>query len=317
MKYFITSTIIALLLISSPAAAREYQVGVSPPFLNLGEAHPGETLSEKFFIVTGSRDKMLVTVETRPVQVAFFQRALWEHMLSTLSEEDATGWIQLINNPIVLDPAERQPDTGGAVTAYRQINFLLAIPESAEPGWHLVTLRPAPYVSRESRTGADLVAITAIPLLFQISGNAVRSGKALDVTVNRFQGDLVLFDVHFTNTGTVTISTQATKMEFKDGETLVAETTSNVDAVKPGATVRLLASTGFSQFQAGKTYDVFVNVTYTTGSDAIRTRFTMPQVTGRVVAVPLEEQPSLWFLILIPIILIILFLVYRRKKEES
>ena len=71
-------------------AAREYQVGVSPPVLDLGILERGEETVAEFFMITSSTEDLLVKLRATRGIPDFFSKQAYSARVDEYSEEDAS-----------------------------------------------------------------------------------------------------------------------------------------------------------------------------------------------------------------------------------
>ncbi len=308
------SVFILVSLIQTPFShAIRYQVGVSPPFLDLGEVQQGSSKVGEFYIITSSTDDLMVSMETTNGNMDFFNSDKFKSMVYEYSEEDCYSWIEFPKNPVLLKPSEEEIKTSyGVIKGWRKINFILNIPKNAEPGYHIISLKPTPYVPGGIGTGVTIVAVTTITVLFRVSGDAVREGSILDITTGQFTPNGLEIDTYFQNKGTVTVSLRAEPIEFYDekGE-MVKKIVSNIDKVKPGDMVDLKAYLNTNNLSQ-KEYDVIANVNYKTNTTSKRSTISLE---AKAAAIPTpEERPQFpWWIVVIIAIIIISYIIYRRS----
>lgn len=300
-------------LIQTPFShAIRYQVGVSPPFLDLGDVKQGSSKVGEFYIITSSMDDLLINMETTNGNMDFFNNDKFKDMIYEYSEEDCHNWIEFPKNPVLLKPSEEEIKTDyGVIKGWRKINFILNIPRNAEPGYHIISLKPTPYVPGGTGTGVTIVAVTTITVLFRVSGDAVREGSILDITTGQFTPNGLEIDTYFQNKGTVTVSLRADPIEFYDEKGEIVKTiVSNIDKVKPGDMVDLKAYLNTNNLSK-KEYDVVANVNYKTNTTSKRSSITLE---AKVIGVKPEEKPQFpWWIAVIIIVIIISYIIYRRS----
>lgn len=233
---FAISALALSMLFAHHASAQKFQVGVSPAFLDLGEVERGSSNLASFNVLTSSEESFLVDVKVAKSHVDFF-KGEWAGYLKYFSEEDASSWVHFMSNPVYLDtPPDNQ---AGGIRKAEAINFLVNVPENAEPGYHVVEISPTPRVPGGMGGGIDVVTITKINVMFRVKGDAVRSGTILDASSRQASAGTRI-DVYFHNNGTVTISAKADVIEVHDSEGKLAGTmTSSKEYIAPGQMVRL------------------------------------------------------------------------------
>lgn len=209
MRFFLT--VLFLLVLNNTSSAIEFNVGVSPPIIDLEEVQPGEIILVKFFIVTRSDETLLVNLEPKNARVDFLNRDGYRELKSIYSEESVVEWVDFINNPVELDAATS--DSRGR----REINFLLNIPEDAEPGLHILTIAPIPTVT----TGGGgvfsaVVAVVNVNVLFTVAGEAERKVEVMSIAPDEFAPNSKKVGItnKLKNTGTVSLTAFVTQKVF-------------------------------------------------------------------------------------------------------
>jgi len=312
------STVLSLLFILAIAqpglAATSYQVGVSPPVVELGVIEPGTSYSVKFNIVTPSEDPLLVKLEVERSNLDFFT-SKYANLIGEYSEEDVTGWVSFIENPVQLSVSDNsKPSASGQRLGWREVSFLLQVPEDAEPGYHSFKINPIPSVPQEIGQGADsrIVAISSVTVIFRVPGEARREGQILDVTQGNYIGSGLQVNTYFKNTGTVTISALAGQ-SFTNNGTLWQETRSPTILVKPGETAILSTLMNAVGAEYGF-YKVMTQVTYTTGSVSSESGIVIEEKPAIVLEQerPQEEFP-VWLIVVIGVLAVIAIsiLIYK------
>jgi hypothetical protein len=300
-----------LLLINTSAGQKQYKVGVSPLILNIGDIERGESRIVTFYIVTSSPEELLVKLEASRGSTDFFNKAGYEHMIYNYSEEDASGWIKFFDNPVAL----RAPsgDAGGGLNGFRPINFILEIPEDADPGWHSVTINPYPSVPSGYGGGAKLVSVVSMTLLFNIPGKSVREGIILDVTKSKQTNGLLELNIYFQNTGTLTLFPSANSIEIinKEGKT-VATARSNSEYIRPGEMSALKSYVKLDGMEADE-YKIKTKVSYLTGYATKESTIRLAPPAPAAKKIFPEKPPEIPFWIfIIPLLFLIAYLYYRK-----
>ena len=285
-------------------AQTTFNVGVSPSLINLGNLERGTTNIVKFYVVTESDKPLLVSLESENGRLEFFDIS-YKNLIYNYSEEGTSSWVKFLSNPVELKP---QNSTYETIKGWREVNFLLEIPKNAEPGYHVVRIRPSPSVPTGTGggVGSRLVAITSINIIFNIPGDAKRDGLILDTVAGNFLSNNLDIDTYFQNTGTTTITAKATqKIYDKDGN-FITEIESTKEYVKPKEVRVLISSLPLNGISLGD-YQVFNTVSYTT--DSAYKNSTISITPELLVAKPKAEEFPVW--IFIVIIIIIALIIYR------
>ena len=301
--------ILILLLIQPVFSIREYSIGVSPPTLNLGNITTGTRIVH-FYIITVSDEPLLVYLEPTEALLDFFDKPGYKNLLYNYSEERVASWVEPLSNPVELKPSNYSK-FGTNIKGWRDVAFLLNVPENAEPGYHLVRIRPKPYVFETAggRVGVQIATVTPVNVLFNIEGTAIREGKILDITGDYVNNNLRVY-VHFLNTGTVTMSARADKIEVYDNGKLVTSGSSVTTFVKPGEKTVLTAVLPANNLTYGE-YKVYADVDYLTGHVEKNSTisFYPVSVVPVVKPAPAGISISLWLVILILIVCIVIIFV--------
>ena len=281
-------------------------VGVSPGSIDLGLLEPGSTKVVDFYIVTSSNETLLIDIEP---ETAIFDL---ESITENTSEENMVSWVEMVNNPVELEPNTESQILGGSISGQRQVSFLLEIPKEAEPGRHVLNIKPVPLSSAESMgaVGGMVVAITSIKINFDVSGDPLRSGTILDVEGGSNVNGKQEIKTYFQNTGNVTISAGGTQKVYnKDGD-LVAELYLGNTYVKPKEikTLRSYLKTDDIPFEE---YSVYTLIDYMTGTAEMASAIELTPATSLVI----EQGPeNLLWVALILVIVAVSIIIYRRLK---
>jgi hypothetical protein len=298
MRKYIIPLIIVAIFLTPLAQAVEYTVGVSPPVVDMGLMEKDSSNLVKFYIVTVSPDPLTVRLDPDRGTLDFFNRGAYRDVVFNYSEENTKTWAEIFVNPVELLPTD--PAVGYGIRGSREVNFLLNVPKNAEPGYHLLIIKPYPLTQQEDmgRAGANIVAITPVSILFRVNGYAERSGRIVDVTYNG--GNL---ETYFKNTGTVSITARASN------KIAGQEALSSTDIVKPGELHKFMAPISL---KAGD-YGVATRVEYTTGSATFDSTLTVTQ-TVAAVAENQEAGFPIWIVIIIILIIVFSIVLYMWRR---
>jgi hypothetical protein len=302
-KYLIF--LILLLVLAAVSRAADLSVGVSPSVVNVGDVERGSGKIVKFYIVTVSNDAMLVTLQPETGSMDFFKGG-YADLIHNFSEEDASGWVEFFSNPV-----ELIPDQTGTLKGFREVNFLVDVPRNAEPGYHLISIKPLPEVPEEAvggEAGTVLVAVTSVQILFKAPGEAKREGIILDVNSGGYINGKNNIDTYFQNTGTVTISAYASQQVYDKDGNHIADLRSTKEYVKSGETKKLR-----SVLVAGiGEYTIHTTVNYRTGVADKTSDIIIAAPTGMAAAPETESNPMLLIILIIIIIIVVAVFIYRR-----
>ena len=300
--------LLAALFVSSIIAQVGFtqNVGVSPGSIDLGLLEPGSTKVVDFFIVTSSDETLLIEIE--PETVILDSKTITENS----SEENMISWVKTINNPIELEPNTESQIIGSGLSGQRQVSFLMEIPKNAEPGRHILNIKPIPLSSSETigTVGGMVVAITSIKLMFDVSGNPIRSGAILDVESGSNVNGKQEIKTYFQNTGNVTISASGTqKIYNKDGD-FIAEIYLGNSYVKPKE-IKVFSSTLKTNGLPLEEYDVYTVVEYKTGTAEKASAIELAPATALVIE---QEPENMLLVVLVLVIIVVSIIIYRKIK---
>jgi hypothetical protein len=311
---FLVSLFLVIVLLSSTSLA-QFAVGVSPGILDLGDVEPGSSKVIGFDVVTSSEEKLLVRMEAMRGNLDFFNRDEYKKLASNYSEEDSSTWVEFLKNPIELVPIGELKTKAGVIKGWRRVDFILNVPENSEPGYHTVMIRPIPIATAMTggQVATQVVAVTALTVLFKTPGNAIREGKILDVVSGDYDGDNLEVNVLFQNTGTVTMQARAARIDIfdKDGK-LIVTLSSGFDYVKPGETKTFKAYLNTMNLPLGD-YNVSTVVSYGTGSVTKEATINVYEKPKPLAGKPVEVTHFPWVLIIV-VFIIIAYIVYRRIR---
>jgi hypothetical protein len=299
------------LLSSASLAAVDYSIGVSPSFINLGELERGSTKIVKFFLVTPSTEPFLVYLESDRGSLDFFSSDKYKNLTSNYSEQDTISWVEFLKNPFELTPSNESLKTkGGEIRGWREVSFLLNVPKNAEPGYHLINVRPNPSLPAETlgQAGARVIAIVPITILFKVQGDAKREGVILDVTSGNYAGNRFVINTYFQNIGTATISAIASQSVYSNDKS-IANISSSKELIKPGELKILKAYLPADVISFGD-YNVFTTVSYTTGYASKNSTITISQLPAAITK-PVEFP---WWVMILILILLITIFIYKWYK---
>jgi hypothetical protein len=313
---------VATIILSIPVpamAAAEYSIGVSPPIVDAGDFNPGETRIVKFFIVTPSTEPLLVYLEGEQGRTDFFtSRDSYKPLIANMSEQNIVSWLEFLRNPTEIRPLNESVRTqGGSLAGWEEVSFLINVPKDAEPGYHLVRVTPYPTTPSENLgpVGARMVAVTAISILFNVRGPALRQGVILDVTAGKFTGRQLEIDTYFKNTGTDTITAKAMQDITLNGS-VVGSISSSGDPVKPGETKILRTYLPESSITSGMlesgSYVSNTNVSYISGSVTKVSALRFGAAPSETQAQDQGEFPW-WIMAVVAAVVIVAVLIYRWK----
>lgn len=280
-------------------------VGVSPGSIDLGEVEAGSTKLVDFYIITPSEETILVQLEPEKV---LDKRFIGENS----SEEDITPWVKIIDNPVELEPNNETLQTvGGFIKGQRQVSFLIEIPESSEPGNHVLSIKPVPIASSGSigNVGSRVVSITSIKVFFDVIGNALRKGLILDIQQGNYNGKNLEINNYFQNTGTVSIYADGIQKIYDSDGNLVRESKLEKILVKPKEIKNFKGYFPVDEIES-EDYEVYTVIDYKTGTAEKGSSIKIAPPTAMFASS--EESSPLLLIVLIIIIFVASIIVYKR-----
>ncbi|MFH0929008.1 MAG: hypothetical protein V1818_01475 [Candidatus Aenigmatarchaeota archaeon] len=303
----VTALFFSLLMLSNRAfSAPNYNVGVSPGSIDLGEVEAGTTKVVDFYIVTMSEETMLVRLDPETV---IFDTVPFKN---NFSEENMLSWINIIDNPVELEPKYETLQTlGGSINSHRQVSFLINIPDDAEPGYHMIKMKPVPLATREEigSVGSMVVAVTSVKVMFNVAGDPVRKGTILDVETGSYREGSVEMKTYFQNTGTVTISANGNQKIYDKEGKLVGTINLGKTYIAPKE-IKTFRGTLKTADLPPEEYNVYTVIDYTTGKAEKSSSIELSPATSLAI----EQGGDMTLLFLILIVLIVSIIIYRRVR---
>jgi hypothetical protein len=269
-----------------------------------------------FYVTSPSEENVLVNLETEKGNFEFFNRPAYKSFVYNYSEEDATGWVKIINNPVEIKPSnDTSKAYGGLIKGKEKISFIISVPKNAEPGYHVFYMKPVPTVSSEATgtVGSRIVAITSFGILLNIPGDASRKGVILDTEVGNYANNEFEIISYFQNTGTNTISARATQRIYDMNGSLIEEIYSPKSFAKPKDVVSLISLLPISGLSLGS-YNVYTVVDYTTDKAEMASTIKLPNPPASITATKYENNMFIYLVALLIVILIIATIAYRRTQ---
>ncbi len=307
-------------ILTAPVSAKEFQVGVSPLLLDLGTLNRGEKVVGSFFIVTSSPDEIVVKLGASPANFDFFKKPANSDIINIASEEDSSGWVYFPDNPYVLKSANISLNTkGGSISDWKKVNFVLEVPDYAEPCYHAFRIVPTPYISKDAGTSVSIVALVAITVKFKVAGVCVVSGNVLDIMQGSSDKDIIL-DIYFHNTGNATVTSYSPDIAiYYENGTLVDAARSGYASLLPDEIGVLSASFNPEKIHPG-TYIVNSTVFYNINSSSKHVVLSIekPKIIPKleVSRSDIPQEKNMFWIILI-IILVIAYFIYRKDAGNA
>ncbi len=275
-------------LLGIPRGVGAVSLGVAPGILNVGDVYPGQSKLVEFFLITTSKEDMIVSMSSIEPHYDFYSAVHDGHykfIPEESSNEMVDSWILFPENPVRVSPSEVIVHTfsgGEKVRANKRVRAILNIPEDADPGYHVGSINFVPKIESTATGGLATLAVSRFLYVFYVKPlegqpGPLRKGKITDVEVYRIAGGRVRFDVLFQNTGTDTVFVRVAEMEVYDnfGE-LKKKMESGYTRVAPKETKVL--STFWNTEDANGTHRVKADIDFITGSLTADTEVTIPEV---------------------------------------
>jgi len=301
-------------LYPSITKATEFSVGVSPSVVEIeDEMEKGSSKIVKFNLITVSDEPLLVQMTPEKGNLDFFLKNQYKNLIFNFSEEDTTGWIHIFDNPVELIPTEESKK--GHIKAWKEISVLISVPENADSGYHVMSIKPTPYVPETSGgpVGALIIAVVSVNFIFNVKGEANREGVIIDVVNGGYTSGGIKLHTYFKNTGTTTISGRTHhKIYNKDGS-FIMDGYSSVEYIRPKETIIFEAPIRIGT-PIGE-YIVSTSVEYRTGKAETNTTIDFGRpVTPAIVAPPPQAFQIPWTIIILILVTIISIGIYRWNK---
>jgi len=308
---------LAAALLCMPGAARGLSVGVAPPVLDAGEMLPGESKAMEFYIMTDYEKDLLVDISTKDARRGFYVpgkgRFTYAFLPENSSEEDISGWVTFLNEPVIVPPEKRLVylSGGGMANANKKVEFIISVPEDTEPGYHAGFVSPYPRLSIEGGgTGLGIISVVEMGYVVNVMGEAIRDAgiAGIDFTMDR-PGHGILY-ILVKNKGTVTLSARADRVRIFNSSQAIAELSSNERKIAPGRVGEL--GVGLDTRGMEGVYSVTARVEWLTGEDStggeleVREYVPPAPVTGEVITPPVPVGFPLW---IVPMILMLVAVV--------
>jgi hypothetical protein len=297
-------------------------LGIAPSVTDLGDVSAGSKYIVDFYIITDYDSDMSASLKATQIGSEFLDparfRGSYRFVPSFASEEDITGWLRYIENPVVIKPEKMTYSLkdGSYVIANKRATIILDIPTDAEPGYHAAYVEPVPGVSIYGKgLGTTLIAVARMILVFNVDGNPARSGAIKSFGSQRIDYATEQVKIMFENTGTQTLIAKGSGINvYRSGE-LVGTLTTNFRSVRPGETAELDANWNVVDVEPGQ-YGIRATVSWTTG-EAYREGVVdvhpapaRPLPVGEIVKIP----SGFPYWIVIAVVIVIGVIIYRRRR---
>ena len=314
----IRGLIVALLIISLVPSGASLAVSVVPGSIDYGEVEPGQTLTATYYLTTNQDNPLEVQAEFRGSYDSLqFNN---DFPADEVSEEPIESWIRFQQDSVVVDPTDPTyailPD-GSNVTAHGVLEVFIEIPDDAEPGYHVGTIRPSPQTDSGSGYGAQTRGVAQVQFSFRVEGTARRSIDIGSVRAYRSAEDQAYIDMMVENTGTVTTTVRQSDFAVVDevGRDMTQIDISN-KRIAPGER-ELIRSIWDSDSLEGGNYEVRGELDYRTGMVSVSESFSLSDTIQAIPSVDEaaegDEPIPLWLIIMALALLGVLMYAFEIK----
>jgi archaellum component FlaG (FlaF/FlaG flagellin family) len=300
-------------MLCAPGTASALSVGIAPPVIDAGDMLPGESRHMEFYIITDHEKDLLVELSKKKPSRSFFDptkgRFRYSFDAEKASEEDASGWLTLMESSVIVPPEKRlyYLEGGGMANANRKIGVIITVPEDAEPGYHSGVVSPYPSLGAQGGgTALGIISVVEMGYVVNVLGDTRRDAEIAGFSFRKTDPETGSIIVLVKNTGTVTISARADHIRIHDSSNqTLREGKSNDVYISPGEVGKL--DMDFSTMNLEGVYGVSAHVEWLTGEDSMDGSVDIgdyvqpPEVTGSAAAPPPQSVAfPLW---IIPLLL--------------
>lgn len=203
-RFLLVLPVVAFPVIVPGAAG--VSLGVAPSSLNLGEVERGETASGTIFLtVNDLEQRFLVRPAYQSVSADTYELDLADnYTVESANVNNFGSWMSFPSSGDVVDPGTSEA-VGGTLFE-SEVPFEVRVPEDAEPGWYVASIRLNPQISQDvSGTGVSLRAITRPTIIFRVPGEVRREVEVVDSRGFRTGTSSGAARLTVRNTGTVSV----------------------------------------------------------------------------------------------------------------
>ncbi len=313
------SLIVFSVLLSVPAFS--LSIGMAPNVADLGMVEQGSKHIVDIYIITDYERDLLVDLKTGAIGSKFLDpgraRQTYEFVPLKASEQDITGWINYIENPVVLKTDKKGYilKSGSTINANKRATAVLEIPWDAEPGYHACYIDPAPRITTNMKgLGANIITVARMVVVFNVAGDPVRSGYIESFgseAINTYNERIM---INFRNNGTTTVIARSDRIRIYDDKGVIYETKSNFKSVPPGKTSSLISNWNVMSVPPGE-YRIKADASWTTGetsSEGVITVHERPSIPTAQIIEGAKDFP--YWIIFLGIVIIGLILIYRQRS---
>ncbi len=305
-------------ILSVPALS--LSLGMAPNVADLGTVERGSSYIVDAYIISDYGRDLMVDLNTGAIGSKFLDpgraRQTYEFVPSEASEEDITGWLRYIENPVLLKTEKRGYvlKDGAVINANKRATVVVGVPEDAEPGYHACYIEPSPRVTMHKRgTGTDIITVARMVVVLYVPGDPVRSVYIESFETERINPYVERVRINVRNNGTTTIIARSNDMRIYGEEGLLEKMKSSFISMAPGETASLISNWNVKGLEPGE-YEISAGVSWTTGGTekegAIRVHRPPAMTTGEIIEEPGEFPYWIMFL---GIVIIGLIIIYRDR----
>lgn len=298
-------------------------VGTAPGVYDLGDVKPGSDNELTFYLLTNSRNDLLVSLGYIDVHPSIYlrnQTGRYTFIPAESSQEDISSWVEIKRTPVLISSSRVktvQLKGGARLRVNEEAKLIIHVPKNADPGYHIGAINLGPQVvPGVGGTGVATIGVTRFVFVFRVIGKATRDGKIINIVGDRVNEDKVVIDVLFKNTGSCTLNARVSSLEIfdKDGN-CVANLKSGYKRIKPGDIQPLPViwnGGGSGGYRAEATVD------YTTGHSFMQSGIEIPVIV-RVKPVVVAPKPGkagfpcntlLWLIAILIIAALIIYYIW-------
>ena len=293
-----------------------FSLGHAPSVLNFGEVEAGEVKITNLYLLSDHEKDLLVELSTSEAYPYIFDPnypRTYDFNPYEASQEDISDWIDFTENPVMI-PAKKRYYSEVDLWANKRTTLILKVPKNAEPGYHAGMISFSPRIAGEGAGYKVAILTLTQPLfIFKVSGKAIRSAKIIDFSSVRVSKEENKIGVVVKNNGTVTIGVRIESINVSKDGNLVASLSGEYNLIRPNQTLTLFGYWKVENLTPG-VYDVSATVSWLTGKETKKGKIELlPFVEKIPLAVPGKIKFPWW--LLVPIILVVVYILYRRMSE--
>ncbi len=257
---------VACAVLAFSAMGASFQFAVAPTHVDKGGQEPGTQFYGEFRVFASEETTIGINIERGSLETF---RRFRPSSADRFSAATCTDCVELLKGEGTLEEQGETVTVGGSeFSRWKDVRFLLDVPEDMEPGYHLVEITPAPDVSG-SRSSVSVVSASSFPVIFEVPGRAVRSGQVIGVRAEKARNDERKIVGTFHNNGTVSMEVKMRfDVESGNGTTVVGTGKRLVPPGESSEFAVFVPDEGEENFAANVTAD------YATGAVTTRTSLT-------------------------------------------